>query len=236
MILVGDKIAKLSINEQTYFYKKNDMRIAVLATDEQKQEIITGKNTGSNKNIIFIKNISEIKNYAEFDAFFLLTDDFPGVAFENMSGKPVIINSVANTLKSEKLPSNFSRINGWPGFLKRHVWEIAANNKTLAETVFQAIGWDILFVKDEPGFISARVLSMIINEAYFALGEKVSSRNEIDLAMRLGTNYPFGPFEWHEKIGIQNIYKLLKKLSETDKRYLIAPLLEEEFKKFISSQ
>ncbi len=212
------------------------MRIAILATDEQKQEIMTGKNAGSNKELIFLKNISDVKSDTEFDAFFLLTDDFPGMTFEYLSGKPVIINSVINTLQSAKLPANFSRINGWPGFLERPLWEIASHNKTITEPVFKSAGWDILFVKDEPGFIAARVLSMIINEAYFALGEKLSTRNEIDLAMRSGTNYPFGPFEWQEKIGIQNIYMLLKKLSETDKRYLIAPLLEEEFRKLISSQ
>ena len=48
---------------------------------------------------------------------------------------------------------------------------------------------------DIPGFISARVVSMIINEAYFALEEEVSSKEEIDTAMKLGTNYPYGPFD-----------------------------------------
>ena len=183
-----------------------------------------------------MKNISEIRNFAEFDAFFLLTDTIPVATFEDLYKKPIIINSVVNTLKSTKLPSNVSRINGWPGFLKRSIWEIASNSKAMTEVVFKSLGWNMLFVKDEPGFVSARVLSMIINEAYSALGENVSTINEIDLAMKSGTNYPFGPFEWLETIGIQNIYMLLKKLSERNKRYLIAPLLEQEFKKFTSSQ
>lgn len=212
------------------------MRIVILTTEEQKQEIINSKNTGNETGLVFIKNISEIENFAEFDAFFLLTDNIPAVTFEDLYKKPIIINSVVNTLKSTKLPSNVSRINGWPGFLKRSIWEIASNSKAMTEIVFKSLGWNILFVKDEPGFVSARVLSMIINEAYSALGENVSTINEIDLAMKSGTNYPFGPFEWLETIGIQNIYMLLKKLSETNKRYLIAPLLEQEFKKFTSSQ
>lgn len=209
------------------------MRIVILATEEQKQEIISTKNAGSKTALIFIKDISEIKNYSDFDAFFLLTDAIPAISYEDISGKPVIINSVVNTLESKKLPSNFSRINAWPGFLKRPIWEIASNNKAIAEAIFKPLEWDILLVNDEPGLVSARVLSMIINEAYFALGENVSTINEIDLAMKFGTNYPLGPFEWQDKIGIQNIYMLLKKLSQTNKRYLIAPLLEE---KFISSQ
>jgi 3-hydroxybutyryl-CoA dehydrogenase len=76
--------------------------------------------------------------------------------------------------------------------------------------------------------IAARVISMIINEAYFALGDKISTKEQIDIAMKLGTNYPYGPFEWSEKIGLQKIYALLKKLREKERRYDIAPLLDEE--------
>jgi 3-hydroxybutyryl-CoA dehydrogenase len=76
--------------------------------------------------------------------------------------------------------------------------------------------------------LSARVIAMIINEAYFALGEGVSSKQEIDIAMKLGTNYPYGPFEWSERIGLKNIYKLLQKLNSTSSRYTIALLLEKE--------
>ncbi len=43
--------------------------------------------------------------------------------------------------------------------------------------------------------------------------------------MKLGTNYPFGPFEWSEIIGLRKIHDLLMALSETDKRYTPAPLL-----------
>ncbi|MEO6219484.1 MAG: 3-hydroxyacyl-CoA dehydrogenase family protein [Ginsengibacter sp.] len=212
------------------------MKVIIVATEEQKQEIITYKIKQDQNSLHFIQHIEEIQNYKEFDAFFLLTDTIPRASFEDYSGKPVVINSVTNTLKSLNLPSNFTRINGWPGFLKRPVYEVAANDKNKTAALFEAMGWDVLYVKDEPGLVAARVISMIINEAYFALGEKVSTISEIDLAMQLGTNYPMGPFEWEAKIGIQKIYMLLKKLSEKDKRYLIAPALEEKFKKIISSQ
>lgn len=66
---------------------------------------------------------------------------------------------------------------------------------------------------------------MIINEAYFTLGESVSSENEIDIAMKLGTNYPYGPFEWARLIGLRNIHSLLEKLTQEDIRYLPAPRL-----------
>ena len=48
--------------------------------------------------------------------------------------------------------------------------------------------------------------------------------------MKLGTNYPYGPFEWSKKIGVQNIASLLTGLSQTEKRYQPADLLLKEAK------
>jgi 3-hydroxybutyryl-CoA dehydrogenase len=76
--------------------------------------------------------------------------------------------------------------------------------------------------------ITARVLATIINEAYYTLGAQVSTREEIDIAMKLGTSYPYGPFEWAAKIGLARIYELLAELSRDDKRYVPAPLLAQE--------
>jgi len=140
-----------------------------------------------------------------------------------------LINTVTETLSELNFPPNISRINGWPGFLEREVWEITSHDMERIENIFKNFSRRIFFVKDEPGFVAARVISMIINEAFFAFGENVSSKEQIDLAMKLGTNYPNGPFEWAEKIGIEKIYSLLKKLSEKEERYLPAPALEKRF-------
>ena len=105
-----------------------------------------------------------------------------------------------------------------------------------AAKVFESLGWNFVFVKDEPGLVAARVICMIINEAFFALQEEVSTIDEIDLAMKLGTNYPFGPFEWENRIGLQNVYRLLKTLSAKDKRYCVSPLLEKKYSDHISSE
>ncbi len=211
------------------------MKVVILATNWQKKEI-EEKTTSSNATIIFITSILEIENLESYDALFLLTDNLPEGSFKEYSGKPIIINAAIDTLSNKKLPFNYSRIVAWPGFLKRSTWELATNDKDAVDIIFKGMEWKIIFVKDEPGLVAARIISMIVNEAYFTFGEKVSTQDEIDLAMKLGTNYPAGPFEWKDLIGIQNIYGLLNKLSETDKRYLAAPLLEEEYKNYILSQ
>ena len=206
------------------------MKVVILDTNEQRREIEL-KNVNGNASLIFIESIDELEQPEGVDAIFLLIDNLPYLSSKDYFGKPIVINSVIDTLIDNKLPFNYSRINAWPGFLKRPIWEMAANDETAISPILKELGWNVLFVKDEPGLVAARVLSMIINEAYFALEGKVSTIEEIDLAMKLGTNYPAGPFEWKDNIGVQNIYALLQRLSETDKRYLPAPLLLEEYKK-----
>jgi 3-hydroxybutyryl-CoA dehydrogenase len=55
----------------------------------------------------------------------------------------------------------------------------------------------------------------------------------MDTAMKLGTAYPYGPFEWGNKIGLQNIVNLLKKLSKKQPRYTPCELLVQETDKAI---
>jgi 3-hydroxybutyryl-CoA dehydrogenase len=203
------------------------MKVIVVANVEQQKEILL-KNTNQDVEMTFAETCSELGSNDNYDTIFYLNEN-DNIDINRFVGKPSFINSVIETLEENNLPENFSRINGWPGFLKRPTWEVASGNRNIAGKIFPQLGWKVVFIKDEPGLISARVISMIVNEAFFALGEGISTKDEIDLAMKLGTNYPYGPFEWEEKIGLQNIYQLLRKLSATDKRYSIAPILEKKY-------
>ena len=209
------------------------MRIFIEANEEQKTEIQSVIHSHKNEMIFSQSPASIIES--EYDAFFFLTDFWKSINVKNFSKKPVLIHSVIDTLSQLNTPENISRINAWPGFLQRSLWEITSNDEQKIQPVFEGLGQKIIFVKDEPGFVSARVISMIINEAFYAVGERVSTQKEIDLAMKLGTNYPNGPFEWAQKIGVKNIYDLLKKLSEKEKRYLPAPALKELYLQKIHS-
>src|SRR5262249_16378002 len=57
-------------------------------------------------------------------------------------------------------------------------------------------------------YIFARILATIINEAAMLLDQGVASREDIDTAMRLGTNYPHGPVEWADRIGFGRCGKI----------------------------
>lgn len=73
-----------------------------------------------------------------------------------------------------------------------------------------------------------RTVAMIINEAYFALGDKLATATDIDLAMKNGVNYPLGPIEWGEKIGLHNVAQLLEELNTItrDERYRLSTELK----------
>jgi len=186
----------------------------------------------SDKNTFTIASTFAENDYKNFDAYFILDHFFDLRNFDFFENKPVIINEVIQTLADLNLPENFHRMNAWPGFLQREIWEVVSKTPEKLKDVFKVFNRKIFFLKDEPGFVSARVISMIVNEAFFALGENVSTKEEIDLAMKSGTNYPYGPFEWAEKIGVENILTLLEKLSEKEERYFPAPAL----KNFILSE
>ena len=169
--------------------------------------------------------------YPEAEGIIDLTGDpglYPSSFFENRN-RPVFISQVAGN--RDGWPDHFIRFNGWPGFFERPVWEAACPDPVIrekAEETAARLGRKLEWVPDIPGFLTARVLACIINEAYFALEEKVSGKKETDTAMLLGTNYPMGPFAWCEKIGRREILSLLNAMAETEKRYTPSSLLVKE--------
>ena len=92
---------------------------------------------------------------------------------------------------------------------------------------------EVRHVGDRVGMVTPRVICMIINEAFYTLQEGTASREDIDSGMKLGTGYPFGPFEWSERIGIRHVYELLEAMWEDthEERYKICPLLKKEYMK-----
>ena len=198
------------------------MQIGVLANDQQWEEL---KNSAIVDNCVRIYSQSE--NVSRIDAFLILDD----IQFDfHLTSKPVIKNSVSITLGEMNAPPNLVRINGWNSFIKRPKWELAGQVTKEVREVFSSLGKQEVIVLDQPGFVAARIISMIINEAYFALGDNISTKEEIDIAMRSGTNYPYGPFEWALLIGRDKVFTLLNKLSAGEIRYHPAPLLAKEIK------
>lgn len=126
---------------------------------------------------------------------------------------------------------NMAGINAWPGCLEAEPWEMSPGSELTPERLqplAQALGFTYLLVADRVGLLTPRVIAMIINEAYFTLQEGTASKADIDLGMKLGTNYPYGPFEWAQKIGLAEVVRLLQAMyaDTQDPRYKCCPLLK----------
>lgn len=207
------------------------MKLAIVANELLKEEFLVN-GTPEDVQISWLPAISDLKNHADADAVIdlLFSNEASALVLLNeFLPKPVIISSVLQTLTD--VNPGFIRINGWHTFLKREIVECSGTNeesKIASEKIFSAFGKKASWVPDIVGFITPRIICLIINEAYLALEEKVSTKTEIDTAMKLGTNYPYGPFEWAEKIGLKNIHDLLNNLAEKENRYKPAPLLIKE--------
>lgn len=196
------------------------MQLIILANENLKEELLSN-GTKPGAELVFISNVNEFLVYPKAAAFIdLLFENNHISVLKQVLPKLVIINSVETTLSETN--GSFVRINGWNTFLKSPLVEASSleeKNKKKTEDVFSLFNKKIEWLDDVAGFVTARVISMIINEAFIALNEGVSTKEEIDTAMKLGTNYPYGPFEWAEKIGVKKIKSLLEKLNLQQERY-----------------
>lgn len=96
-----------------------------------------------------------------------------------------------------------------------------------AASLFRAMGLHVEWVGDSPGLVLGRIITQIINEACFAVGEGVASSNDVDTGLRLGLNYPTGAFEWAEHLGWARVMASLNGLwgERREERYRPAPFL-----------
>ncbi|ONK74926.1 uncharacterized protein A4U43_C03F11530 [Asparagus officinalis] len=101
--------------------------------------------------------------------------------------------------------------------------EVFATIKALAEK----FGKTVVFSHDYPGFIVNRILMPMINEAFHTLYTGVATKEDIDTAMKLGTNQPMGPLALADLIGLDVCLNIMKVLHQGlgDSKYNPCPLL-----------
>ncbi len=134
-----------------------------------------------------------------------------------------------------KLRHRLAGIAALPSLLENSLVEVAPSVDTLEATMevvkkfFDSLGKEIAIVQDRIGMVLPRILCQIINEAMFAVHTNIASPNDIDTAMKLGTNYPLGPIEWGEKIGFDHVHAVLNALFNDmhEERYRTCPLLKQ---------
>lgn len=110
---------------------------------------------------------------------------------------------------------------------------LETSDETVAaiEIVSSRMGKETVIINEFPGFVTSRISALVGNEAFYMLQEGLGTPEDIDKAIKLGLNYPMGPFELVDLVGLDarlnNLNYLHEKLGE---KYRPAPLLEQYVK------
>lgn len=203
---VNDELVKLFGGNVSVVKNPNDADIVIESTnfsDENKHKLIEEIDGKTDKSVPILTS-SLCVSVSEQSTFCKSPERLIGIG---------LYNSISNTKRFEVAPSRIS-------------------NDSILEKVkgfLNSVNIGFSIVPDRVGLVFPRILSMIINEATQVYDEKIASMEDIDLAMRLGTNYPFGPLKWADRIGIELIYNILLSLQRDfgDDRYRPHPRLKE---------
>lgn len=169
--------------------------------------------------------------------FDLHLDDYPENVSAYRSFPGTVIGGAVKQQLAEAIalepdsPLQLIGMNTLPTFLGREVaeWSLPNNaSKELVHKTAERLQWQYELVQDRVGMATPRIIMMIINEACYTLQEGTASIADIDKAMKLGTAYPYGPFEWADNIGIGEVCETLDAIYHDthDERYRLCPLLK----------
>lgn len=147
----------------------------------------------------------------------------------NTSGIPVSLLASATRRPEKVIGTHFMN----PVPLMKGV-EIVKTLLTSEETVevsldfIKSLGKETVVVKDSPGFVTNRIITLVMNEAAKLLEENLASIEDIDKIEKLSHNWPMGPFELADLVGIDVIVDLLEGIYQQTgwERYKPAPLLK----------
>jgi 3-hydroxybutyryl-CoA dehydrogenase len=147
----------------------------------------------------------------------------------NTSGIPVSLLASATKRPDKVIGTHFMN----PVPLMKGV-EIVKTLLTSEETLrvsldfVKSLGKETVVVKDSPGFVTNRIITLVMNEAAKLLEENLASIEDIDKIEKLSHNWPMGPFELADMVGIDVLVDLLEGVYQQTgwERYKPAPLLK----------
>jgi 3-hydroxybutyryl-CoA dehydrogenase len=147
----------------------------------------------------------------------------------NTSGIPVSLLASATKRPDKVIGTHFMN----PVPLMKGV-EIVTTLLTSEETLkvslgfVKSLGKETVAVKDSPGFVTNRIITLVINEAAKLLEENLASIEDIDKIEKLSHNWPMGPFELADMVGIDVLVDLLEGIYQQTgwERYKPAPILK----------
>lgn len=109
--------------------------------------------------------------------------------------------------------------------------ETSDQTAQFVETAANQMGKETVVINEFPGFVTSRISCLVGNEAFYMLQEGLGTPEDIDKAVKLGLNYPMGPFELADLVGLDARLNNLRYLHSTlGEKYRPAPILEKYVK------
>lgn len=144
---------------------------------------------------------------------------------DDLCPPPIILASNTSTLSlteiaaATKVPERVIGLHFLYPVSKIHLVEIIRAVKTSEDTfeqtrrfVEQTIQKRGIQVYESPGFVTTRLICILINEAMHALSERVATADDIDSAMRIGYDFRYGPLEMADRFGLDSVLAAMERM------------------------
>jgi 3-hydroxybutyryl-CoA dehydrogenase len=182
------------------------------------------------KNCDFVVEAATENRELKFKLFQQLDELLPKEALLCTNTSSISITEIAGKTKRAAQVAGMHFMNPVPIMtLVEGIRGLATSDATFASVraVSEAMGKVFIEAKDAPGFAVNRILMPMINEGFFALQEGLASAKDIDTALKLGCNFPMGPLELADFVGIDVCLSVCEVLHRDlgDSKYRPCPLM-----------
>ncbi len=141
-------------------------------------------------------------------------------------GLPPMILCADHSLRAHDEPDAVG-FNLVPPVAASQLVELTGDRGEQVELHWNRLGFHAEWVEDVPGLVLGRIVTQLVNEALFAVGEGVGTPEDVDAGLELGLNHPRGPVEWGRTIGFDRVLAAVEGIwsERREERYRPAPLL-----------
>lgn len=216
-------------------------------SEDIDREIKRWAMTSSEKKAILsrIKWSVDLKDAAEFELLIEAVDENFDLKVSLLKQLDMLVNpgtifvsntstlSLTNIASATKRPGKIIGMHFLNPVPKVPIVELVKGLETTSETVrivkqfAKRIGKAAIEVYEYPGFVTTRAIVPLLNEAMHILMEGIAEAKDIDTAMKLGYNFPLGPLEMADSMGLDEVLAWMDTLWKTlgEPRYRACPIL-----------
>ena len=231
---ITDALVQKGMDSIVHFVDREISKERIAAADKPGilQRIIPSTNIDDLRAVDFIIEAATENESVKFEIFRQLDRICPTDAILSTNTSAIPIGRIAIRTGRPDRVIGMHFMNPAPVMkLVEIIRSVSTSEETFqaAKTLAESLGKTPAESRDFPGFISNRILMVMVNEAIFTLYEGIGTRESIDTVMRLGMNHPMGPLALADFMGLDTCLSILGILYEgyKDSKFRPCPLLRQ---------